>query len=111
MALLLLLVMTAFPLLTPHGGGSNAAAALRSIAEQSAQSGDLQNIAAISAQRGNDAAWDIWLSITVIGVLLILAVIQIHSLSKAMLQPFVQMLAVLSRDCPHVLDSIHLPKV
>ncbi len=86
--------MTAFPLLTPR--------------VEHLGDGVLANG---PAQRRSDAAWNIWLSLTLIAILLLLALPQSLLLKQALLSPIQSMLATLQEECPHILDSIHLPEV
>ena len=94
MAFLALLVMAVFPLLTPWEACRDLPASIDSL-----------------AQRRSDAAWNIWLSITVIGILLLTAVPLVFSLRKQVLGPIKQVLAILREECPNILDSLHMPEV
>ena len=94
MAFLSLLLMTAFPLLTPWEAGR----ALGMGRDK-------------SAEKSSDAAWDIWLSITIIGILLLTALPHALLLRKTVSAPIKRMLAVLGEECPQILDSLHLPEV
>lgn len=64
-----------------------------------------------SERRRSDAAWDIWLSITIIGLMVLVAVFCTRDLRKTFLQPYYRLMTVLREDCPHILESLHLPKV
>ena len=65
----------------------------------------------VSQRRKAAAAWDTWLSLVVIGLLLLALRLQMLTSLRLLLQPLERMLACVKLDAAHILDSVHLPAV
>ena len=65
----------------------------------------------VSQRRKAAAAWDTWLSLVVIGLLLLALQLQLMTSLRLLLQPMQRMLAFVKLDAAHILDSVHLPGV
>ena len=65
----------------------------------------------VSQRRKAAAAWDTWLSLVVIALLLFALRLQMMKSLRLLLQPLERMLACVKLGAAHILDSVHLPAV
>ena len=65
----------------------------------------------VSQRRKAAAAWDTWLSLVAIGLLLLVLQLQMMTSLRLLLRPLERMLACVKLDAAHILDSVHLPRV